>query len=344
MEPLSKRAKVQRVTLACLACRSRKTRCDGRQPVCIACENRGVAASCSYEQNANKRSLEQRAAPSRSVPPPSQTTPASRPIAVPSEPSRTVDGMAIYMGEGSVDGLATVPSYSEADNLYGASSSIAFSRSLDAELASHGSGGHNTISSSRLRPTLQGRSLEYDDTLSVLPRRRNAEDFVQCFWDFVHPVFPILHKMTFMKQYEQLWSSTERSSTDDNALRDAEDIVFMATLNLVFALGSKLSPNIAPAQRERIADSFYQRARRTFSLDLLDSPTLSVIQMLLLDGVYLQSTYYASRCWNIVGLAIRVAQSFRLHEEFGGSQRQSQLRTEMGRRIWHNCVALDRSV
>ena len=66
--------------------------------------------------------------------------------------------------------------------------------------------------------------------------------------------------------------------------------------------------------------------------------------MLLLNGVYLQSTYYPNRCWNSVGLAIRVAQSLGLHNEHRTTQKRSQLQTEMGRRIWHNCMALDRSV
>lgn len=42
-----KRAKIGR---ACRNCRDRKTRCDGRRPVCVACERRRVSISCSYEE------------------------------------------------------------------------------------------------------------------------------------------------------------------------------------------------------------------------------------------------------------------------------------------------------
>jgi hypothetical protein len=40
-----------KVGTACRNCRERKTRCDGRQPVCIACENRQMGGTCSYERS-----------------------------------------------------------------------------------------------------------------------------------------------------------------------------------------------------------------------------------------------------------------------------------------------------
>lgn len=47
--------KRQRVSQACATCRDRKTRCDGTQPVCRACEQRGVGASCRYDQVKRQR-------------------------------------------------------------------------------------------------------------------------------------------------------------------------------------------------------------------------------------------------------------------------------------------------
>ena len=43
--------KRSKVGTACRNCRERKTRCDGRQPVCIACERRQVGDTCSYERS-----------------------------------------------------------------------------------------------------------------------------------------------------------------------------------------------------------------------------------------------------------------------------------------------------
>jgi hypothetical protein len=125
---------------------------------------------------------------------------------------------------------------------------------------------------------------------------------------------------------------------------DAEDAVFLSTLNIVFAIGCQFSDMIAPARRVSLAEQFYQQSRKLVAVDALDSTSLAVVQMLLLTGVYLQSTKYASRCWNIVGLAIRNAQGLGLHLEQTRLTSRNQIKRETRRRIWHSCVILDRYV
>lgn len=46
-EPPLKRRKTQ---LACNCCRMRKTRCDGKRPICSPCERRGSGDDCLYEE------------------------------------------------------------------------------------------------------------------------------------------------------------------------------------------------------------------------------------------------------------------------------------------------------
>ncbi|KAK1239806.1 hypothetical protein MKX08_007248 [Trichoderma sp. CBMAI-0020] len=83
-------------------------------------------------------------------------------------------------------------------------------------------------------------------------------------------------------------------------------------------------------------------SRQVLLYDILGTTSVSVVQWLLLSGVYLQSTKYASHCWNSIGLAIRLAQSLGLHLEHPGPKSEGQLNREMRRRIWHTCVVLDR--
>ena len=94
------------------------------------------------------------------------------------------------------------------------------------------------------------------------------------------------------------------------------------------------------SHRASVADGFYQQSRQLFHLDVLDAASIPLVQALVLNGVYLQSTRHASRCWNVIGLAIRAAQGIGLHEEQVAAT--SQLDREMRRRIWHTCVNLDR--
>lgn len=185
------------------------------------------------------------------------------------------------------------------------------------------------------------RQVTRTDGLAVLPRRRQADNFLLCYWEFIHPLFPVLHRPSFLRKYEKLW-------TDDNidAHRgpdsELEDATFTSTLNLVFAIGCKFSTLVDTAQKSAVSEDFFQRSRQSYAFDILDSTSISAVQMLVLTGVYLQSTQHASRCWNSVGLAIRMAQSLGLHVDHNGRQLMPQVEQQMRRRIWHSCVHLDR--
>jgi len=76
-------------------------------------------------------------------------------------------------------------------------------------------------------------------------------------------------------------------------------------------------------------------------LGALDIFSIELVQLLLLTTLHLHSTKYANRCWNTLGLAIRVAQGLGLPWDMP-SRRESQVAREMRRRVWYNCVILDR--
>ena len=251
-----------------------------------------------------------------------------------------------------VDALATVSSHDDDEHLYGGSSTIAFLRhftqgSHEQDPSTATPGPQKTISGqslekgARISPPSPEMIRERDMNDIVYPHRHNADDFIHCFWEFVHPVFPIIHKTSFVASYEQLWLPRKTTSpSEDNV--DVEEIIFASTLNLVFALGCQFSELVAPAKKALVANEFYRRARKIFVFDVVDSISLSVVQMLLLTGVYLQSTRYANRCWNVVGFAIRIAQSLGLHYDHPNADFDSQLQRQMKRRIWHTCLILDR--
>lgn len=254
-----------------------------------------------------------------------------------------------------MDGLATVPSTDESNDLYGASSTIAFVEFCNRE-ARRQSTAHldDETEATRTRAERQygrqGRPSSWalpepirdkDLSASVFPPRQTADDLARCFWEYVHPVFPVLHKTSFMDRYASIWSGSG-SKTLSGPEVELDEAVFASTLNLVFALGSKYSECVPPTQRASLAQSFYQRSRAIYRFEMLDSASVPIVQMLLLTGVYLQSDHQANRCWNVIGLAIRVAQSLGLHVESPRHIRLSQKEREMRRRIWHNCLNLDK--
>jgi hypothetical protein len=168
--------------------------------------------------------------------------------------------------------------------------------------------------------------------------RRQADSFLLCYWEFIHPLFPVLHRPSFLRKYERLWTGEENLDT----CKGVEDATFNATLNLVFAIGCNFTTWIGPSLKAFVAEDFFQRARSSYHFDILDSNSISTVQMLVLTAIYLQSTQYASRCWNTLGLAVRMAQGLGLHVDAHGRRLMSNVEEQMRRRIWHTCVHLDR--
>jgi hypothetical protein len=189
-------------------------------------------------------------------------------------------------------------------------------------------------------PMKLGGSME---KAGVLPRRRVADDIIAQYWQFVHPLFPILHKPTFMAAYEKSWTSQSNSDTiADERCREFEEALFLSTLNIMFALGTRFCSSVPGNEKDDTSREFYNRSRQVFAFDVLDCTSLPVLQMVLLQGIYLQSTTEISRCWNVIGVATRMAQSLGLHLEQTYKRQRTIYATEMGRRLWHSCLILDR--
>ncbi|GAD96717.1 predicted protein [Paecilomyces variotii No. 5] len=151
---------------------------------------------------------------------------------------------------------------------------------------------------------------------------------------------------SFLRAYKRLWSATgetgETEQLHDSVGLGASDCPpssFYSALNIMFALGLQFS-NEPFENREAMSKVFFCRSWRLSQINLLDHGSLGQVQALLIMAQYLQSTNLPNRCWNIVGLACRVAQGLGLHlQDWHGSR--SQLAVEMRRRAWHGCVLLD---
>jgi hypothetical protein len=177
----------------------------------------------------------------------------------------------------------------------------------------------------------------------VLPRRRVADDIIAQYWQFVHPLFPIIHEPTFMVAYEKSWTSQPNSGTiADKRRREFEEALFFSTLNVMFALGTRFCGSVPATEKSDMSREFYNRSRQILPFDVLDCTSIPVLQMVLLQGIYLQSTTEVSRCWNVIGVATRMAQSLGLHLDQTYQHQKTVYAREMGKRLWHSCLILDR--
>jgi hypothetical protein len=233
--------------------------------------------------------------------------------------------------------------------VFGASSNIAFvqhitnavepaSSPMDRGLDPRTVDSEESSLSARQQETRES-SLAWDIISAALPDKKVADNLMKCFWDYIHPIFPIVHQPTIENIYENLWTASKGHSP---ALGDSiGKAVLYSTIDIILALGCQYYVELLPQQRLDLANQMYEKSRKSVSIDTLDTTSLPILQLLLLTGVYLQGTRYANRCWNIVGIAIRVAQGLGLHLDIG-HKTESQLDQEMRRRVWHTCVMLDR--
>lgn len=138
----------------------------------------------------------------------------------------------------------------------------------------------------------------------VLPSRKTADGLLEVYWSPVHPLYPFLHHAETEAIYHKLWTGEGK-----------DDDVDLCLLNILLALSSQLKEDIKPDQRQANANVFFLRAREFLYNDFWEGGSIRTVQCLLLIGQYLQSTNDPQRCWMVVGLAVRLAQSLGLHLE-----------------------------
>ena len=116
-------------------------------------------------------------------------------------------------------------------------------------------------------------------------------------------------------------------------------------------MASLFGPHDAEKNSAR-ATTFFNQTQKLDLLDIIDEEVgIELVQLLLLMGFYLQSTEKFSKCWNITGLAIRMAQNMGLQLSVQDAKTRglltsqpTQLECEMRLRVWYGCVLLDREI
>lgn len=233
------------------------------------------------------------------------------------------------------------------DEFYGHSSAASFIK--EACNGVMGSGTLNSLSFTTqhaMPSTVPAADL--NSATLALPPRSLADHLVECYFDRVFYLYPLFHRPSFESAYRSLWESAPRTHLEapsplvglgGSSNAGPHSIVFHCALNAIFALGCHFS-DLTGHDRDAAAFTFFLRSKALMGLDFLESETLSVVQALLITTLFLQSTPFAGRCWNSVGIACRLAQGLGLHTESSGGRRTA-VETEIRRRVWHCCVVLD---
>ena len=177
-----------------------------------------------------------------------------------------------------------------------------------------------------------------------LPPRRLADWLLEVYFNNNHIFYPWLHKESFMVKYEALWTNK-----DNDTSRSLPDVglgghncppsVFNCALNAMFAIACEFS-NMDPRDKRTSSMMFYERMKSLMNIDILDSGSLAHVQALLIVAIYLQSTQYPKRCWNVIGMAHRMAVGLGLQNRRQFND-MTALEQEIRWRAWCACVQMD---
>ncbi|KAH7311356.1 fungal-specific transcription factor domain-containing protein [Stachybotrys elegans] len=188
----------------------------------------------------------------------------------------------------------------------------------------------------------------------VLPPRSLADEHLNNYWENFHLFHPILHRPTFQRRYEELWTqelpTVESPYSQPPGYEDIPSIrAFYSLVNAVLAMGCLWTANLRDADRvkhDALASTqrtdpaiFYNRAEKLLSGAHACHGNLLSVQAHITMALYLQLAGDVNRCWLAVGMAIRIAQGIGIHLNHAA---ESQAQREERRRAWWCCVQNDR--
>ncbi|KAI0206194.1 fungal-specific transcription factor domain-containing protein [Astrocystis sublimbata] len=164
----------------------------------------------------------------------------------------------------------------------------------------------------------------------LLPPRQLCDELIDAYFQWVHPIVPVINRTRFMRQY-----------------RDPKNPLSLLLLQAVLLAGSRVCQNQqlmdANGSTTPAALTFYKRAKALYDANYEDD-RVTIVQSLLLMGWYWEgpedvtkNVFYWSR------VAIIVAQGSGMHRSVEGSQ-LSPADKRLWKRIWWTLFTRDRSV
>ncbi|KAL9594636.1 MAG: hypothetical protein Q9219_006920 [cf. Caloplaca sp. 3 TL-2023] len=154
------------------------------------------------------------------------------------------------------------------------------------------------------------------EVIGVLPSREQADILVTKFFDAVDPVYPMIHRDSFEKDYRQFWDMGP-------VMRSAMDASLVALIFVMLAMGTQFVDLPSLEEKEQTADlsdsllkdevSASHQALRMFSY--LGRPSMRSIQTMVLITYFLMNDNHASDAWAFAGILQRQAYALGLNRD-----------------------------
>ncbi|KAK0107352.1 hypothetical protein ONS95_004045 [Cadophora gregata] len=316
-----------RIAQACDRCRSKKIRCDGIRPCCSQCAN--VGFECKTSDKLSRRafprgyteSLEERVRsleaevrelkdlldekdekidmlskmhsnrrPSMSSAPPSVESRKEMLATPPKEDIFRVQASPLLLGVENSD------SY-----FMGASSGRAFIDAFKRRIQESGKSlvGLNTDAFLNIQGDSTPVSQSSGSRTPNAPPRMFSDRCVNVFFQEWAPLFPVLHKPTFLRLYEEYMTNPE----------DVTDPHKLAQLHLVFSIAG-ISSDIPDKENVALCESQWRQCLESILMD----NTLATLQCLILALIYCIAKADYTRLQHYKGIAVGLSHRLGLHQ------------------------------
>ncbi|KAF3769990.1 hypothetical protein M406DRAFT_343947 [Cryphonectria parasitica EP155] len=340
-QPVLKR---KRITVACNSCRAKKSKCDGKRPICGRCA--GYDYTCSWGNEAlhgnNYSHTTSRAAsnPEEITSPPEevfrryhQAVHALTPQLSPGAQAEVNKSLACIQAhlcprassdtttassQKSTSGSSVVIPCFQDPRYVGEVSDIHFFNLVkQSSAAASGEGGPGQGTHGDEVDNYDAEALttarSFQNPLSDLPSRTQVDTYLTIYFSTVHEAYPFVDKRSFKARLDSLQADGSTAELTHS---------WLSLLYALLAVGAYYD-SFRPEGRS--AASLHQKL---FNCSLVLSHygtlerSLTQVSALLAQCFYLLITSEIERCWVSLGLAVRLGQSIGLHvsiEEHGST-------------------------
>lgn len=147
------------------------------------------------------------------------------------------------------------------------------------------------------------------EVISVLPDKIQADILLNCYFECVDPVYPMIHRQTFYADYEHFWQlvPSEKSSVDAD---------FVALAFVMLALGTQFVTSTSARERKQTAEFYASASNQALRMySYLSTASIRSVQAMVLITYFLINDNHASDGWAFAGILIRQAYAMGLHRD-----------------------------
>jgi hypothetical protein len=170
--------------------------------------------------------------------------------------------------------------------------------------------------------------LSFPMSLPPLPPPSQTQEYIAIFFSKIYPVFPIIDKPSFSKSIEHL-------RTKMTSKLDSKDYPILACAYAVFSACA----DEADGHTTETGANYFENAYVLYA-HIVGIPYLTSVQALLLLAIVLRNRNKDGASWDILGQAIRIAQSIGLHRNMSSGSDGDDFHS----RIWWTAYTLERTM